>query len=227
MTAVRHGVGAALERYARRPTQYAVPPDLESFADTLYDALYPLAWLDAQAGYHLAYYSGAIGALFQPVADVARDTEDGPGWSAVLDLQRCPDAWLPWLAQFAGVTVPPGATPAQARTWIASTDGFKRGTPAALRAATQSTLTGGKTAVIQERLGGDAYALGIYTLTSETPNPAATRAAILAQKPGGLTLDYTVGTSNTYQAVKVGYATYTAVKAAFTNYNRLAANLPG
>lgn len=202
-------------------------PALESFADDLYDALLPVAWLDGETGWHLAFYCGAIGAMFQSVADVARDTPDGPGWSAVMDLDRCPDAWLPWLGGFAGVTVPPGATPAQARAWIHGTDGFRRGTPAAIRAATAATLTGSKTVVMQERLGGNAYVLGVYTLTPETPDAAATLRAILSQKPGGIRLDYSAGAANTYQAIKVGYPTYAAVKSAFSNYDHMAANKPG
>jgi Phage tail protein (Tail_P2_I) len=215
----------ALARIAARDVPPA--PALASFADDLYDALLPVAWLDGEAGWHLALYCGAIGEMFQSVADVARDTPQGPGWSAVMDLARCPDAWLPWLGQFAGVTVPPGATPAQGRAWIAGTDGFKRGTPAAIRAATQATLTGSKTVVFQERLGGNAYVLGVYTLTPETPDQAATLRAILSQKPGGIRLDYSAGAANTYQAVKVGYATYTAAKNAFSNYGHMAAGIPG
>lgn len=203
------------------------PPLLESFADDLYDALLPVAWLDGETGWHLAFYCGAIGAMFQSVADVARDTPEGPGWSAVMDVARCPDAWLPWLGGFAGVTVPPAATPTQARTWIRGTDGFRRGTSAAIRAATQATLTGQKTVVLQERLAGNAYVLGVYTLTPETPNQATTLAAILSQKPAGIRLDYSVGAANTYQAVKVGYATYGAVKTAFSNYAHMAAGIPG
>jgi hypothetical protein len=127
------------------------PPDLASFAALLYDALAPLATLDGQADWHLAHYCGALGAMFQPVADVARDTADGPGWSAVLDLDRCPDAWLPWLAQFVGVTVLAGSTPDAMRDRIGRTDGFKRGTPEAIRAAAQATLTGNQTVTFRER----------------------------------------------------------------------------
>jgi len=201
------------------------PPTLESFADDLYDSMLPVAWLDGESGWHLALYCAAVGVMFQWVASLARDTPEGPGWSAVMDLARCPDDWLPWLGQFAGVTVPPDLTPAQARVWIAQTDGFRRGTPAALRAATQKTLTGSRTVVMQERLGGNAYVLGLYTLTSETPDQDATLAAILAQKPAGIRLDYSVGPANTYQAIEIAFADYAAVKAAFPTYGHMAAGI--
>lgn len=202
-------------------------PVLESFADRLYGSMAPVAWLDASVDYALANYDGAIGEMFQAVEDLARDTPDGPGWSGVMDLARCPTAWLPWLAQFAGVTVPPGASDADARAWIDSTDGFKRGTPDAIRKSAQTNLTGSKTVLLQERLGGDPYALAVYTLSTETPNPTQTRADILKQKPAGIVLTYTTGAPNTYAAVTAGYATYTNVKAAFPDYAHLAAGVTG
>jgi hypothetical protein len=88
-------------------------------------------------------------------------------------------------------------------------------------------LTGSKTVVLQERFGGDAYALAVYTLDTETPNPTQTRADILTQKPGGIVLTYAHGAPNTYAAVNAGYATYAAVKTAFSTYSRLAVNQPG
>jgi hypothetical protein len=90
-----------------------------------------------------------------------------------------------------------------------------------------STLTQSKTVILQERLGGDPYALGVYTITSETPSVAATRAAILRQKPGGIVLTYSSGAANTYEAVRIAYATYAAVGTAFSDYAHLAANQPG
>lgn len=223
MTQVRPGPTRALAGFA---DPEPLPPGLESFAARYYESMAPLAWMDASTGYALALFCGALGTMFQPVEDVARDTPEGPGWSAVVDLTRCPAAWLPWLAQFIGVTVPAGATDAQARAWIAETDGFNRGTPAAIRAAAAATLTGSQTVVLQERLGGDAYALGAYTIATETPSVTQTRAAIVAQKPGGIVLTYSTGAANTYQAVKIGYAKYSDVKAHFTDYSHLAANRP-
>jgi hypothetical protein len=81
------------------------PPTLESFAANLYASLAPLAWVDDQVEWSLAKFSGAFGEMFQAVEDVARDTPEGPGWSAVVDITRCPSGWLGWLAQFVGVSV--------------------------------------------------------------------------------------------------------------------------
>lgn len=204
----------------------ASPPTLESFADDIYDALLPLAWLDGQTGWHLALYCGAIGTMFQAVADVARDTPEGPGWSAVMDLDRCPDAWLEWLAQFAGVTVIPGSTPAEMRERIARTDGFKRGTPDAIRAAAQATLTGNRIVVFRERDSSapdPPYTLEVVTLTGETPNPAATRAAILAQKPGGIVLNFRTIEGQDWQAVQA--KTWRQARTTYANWRALRDNV--
>lgn len=212
-----------------RASAFAEPPDpppLDSFADALYDALLPLAWQDAAVGFHLAYFCGSIGTMFQAVADVARDDEDGPGWSAVVDVNRCPDAWLGWLAQFVGVSLVPGTTPDEQRTRILSTDGFRRGTVEAIRSAAQLHLTDSRAVIFTERFGGDAYVLAIRTLLLETPDPAVTRADILAAKPAGIVLDYSTQTGQTYDAVNVAYASYAVVIATFDTYEDLRANLP-
>jgi hypothetical protein len=188
---------AALDRFRARDVTDP-PPDLASFAALLYDALAPLATLDGQADWHLAHYCGALGAMFQPVADVARDTPAGPGWSAVLDLDRCPDAWLPWLAQFVGVTV----------------------------IAAQATLTGNRTVTFRERDSSAAdppYTLEIVTLTGETPDPAATRAAIIAQKPGGILLNYRTVAGQDWQAVQA--KTWRAAKTTYASWRTLRDNV--
>jgi hypothetical protein len=218
VTRLAAGVEARLDRFRRRAVTEPFPT-LESFAAALYDAIYPLTELDGQTGWHLAKFAGALGEMFQPVADVARDTPEGPGWSAVLDLQRCPDEWLPWLAQFVGVALLAGSSPDDMRERIAGTDGFKRGTPESIRVATQATLTGTRHVTLRERDSNSAdppYTLEVVTLTGETPDPAATRAAILAQKPGGIVLAYrTVAgqdwqgvTAKTWRQARATYATW-------------------
>src|SRR5215831_2032493 len=115
----------------------ALTPD--TYAERLYEALAPLAEDDDENQWSLLVYVNALGTMFQLVEDLVRDTPDGIGWSALLDLYRCPDIALPWLGQFAGVRVLTGSTPDQMRQRIASTDGFKRGTRQALIGAAQAT----------------------------------------------------------------------------------------
>jgi len=207
------------------PAVVTPPPTLESFAENLYAGMDPLAWLDASVGWALAQFCAALGVMFQPVEDVARDTPDGPGGSAVVDLDRCPDAWLPWLAQFVGVTVIPGSSPADMRARITSTDGFHRGTPAAIRAAAQATLTGTQTVTFRERDSNSAdppYTLEVVTLTDETPDPAATRAAIIAQKPAGIVLNFRTVAGQDWQAVQA--KTWRTARTTYATWRKLSTN---
>jgi hypothetical protein len=216
----------------------SVPPSAlapDTFAERLYLALAPLARQDIEHGWSLLVLCNAIGTMYQPVEDLVRDTPAGPGWSPLLDLDRCPDFALPWLGQFAGVRVLAGSTPDQMRARIGSTDGFKRGTPAAMRGAAQATLTGAKTVVFRERDGANqgnasspdyAYYLTAATYTAQTPNPAATHAALLAQKPGGIVLVYNTTAGQDYQTLRTNHATYNAVRTTYPSYDAVRNDTP-
>jgi hypothetical protein len=199
-----------------------VPPDPllpDSFAARLYSALAPLALQDPQNAWSLLILCNALGTMYQLLDDYVRDTIDGPGWSALMDVNRCPPEALGWLGQFAGVRLRPGDTDAQNRTRIQSTDGFRRGTPAAITAAAQPTLTGSQTVAISERDGGDPYAVAVTTYAAETPDTNATYNALLAAKPAGLTLAYSSGqTGQTYADLDVRVADYTAMDTRYVNY---------
>jgi len=63
-----------------------------------------------------------------------------------------------------------------------------------------------------------AYRLSVVTYASQTPDPAATLAALVAQKPGGIVLDYHVATGQDYTALKSGTATYATLKTKYPDY---------
>jgi hypothetical protein len=212
----------------------ALAPD--TFAARLYGMLAPLAQLDPDAGWSLLILHNAIGVMYQLVEDWVRDTADGPGWSLLMDADRCPNEALPWLGQFAGVRVLPGSDADAQRARVKSTDGFRRGTRAALVGAAQATLTGAKTVVFRERDGAEmgypnppevAYCLTVITYTAQTPDPTATLNALIAQKPGGIILQYRTAAGQDYQSVKDGYATYALVASTYHDYIALANDEPG
>lgn len=174
-------------------------PTVGTLAEEVYEApLSPYTHEDAALDWPLKTYVGAILDRAQEVADLARESDDGPGWSAIVDPDRAPLAWLPWLAQLVGVALPPPGSPeysqldeAGMRLRIKETDGQKRGTIAALRAAAQQHLTGTKTVTITERVGGNAYQIAVETLVAETPDEDIVEATLLEQKAAGLVLTYT------------------------------------
>lgn len=141
---------------------------VDSFAIEVYDKLEPVAHEDEQNGWALSEFVSALGTMFQQVDTLVSDTDAGPGWSQVMDVNRVPSYGLSWLAQFVGVTVDPTIGDSAQRTRIKSTDGFKRGTPGAMIAAAQSFLTGGKTVILRER-NGSPWLITVVTRTVETP----------------------------------------------------------
>lgn len=195
------------------------PDDLapDSFAERLYASLGPLAQNDGENGWSLLILCNAIGSMFQLVDDLVRDSPEGPGWSLLLDLDRCPAAALPWLAQLVGARVPVGLSEAEQREWIASTDGFRRGTRDALIGAARATLTGAQAVIFRER-DGDAYVLTVATYVAQTPDPAATERALVAQKPGGILMHYRTMIGQDWQLVKETSATWQDVASSYATW---------
>lgn len=199
-------------------------PTVGSFTVRLYEELKPLAYGDGDPHWYLLNFLSAISELYQDVYDYASDTDDGPGWSVILDLDRAPLAAVPWLAQFIGA-VPPARLVAETdeeyltriREYVRGAEGFKRGTPAALKKAAQLHLTGNKNVFFLER-DTSAYHLTITTLTYETPDAAVVNAALQAAKPGGLVLVHQTANGQLYFNLPLKHASYTIMNAAYATY---------
>lgn len=164
-------------------------PIVPAVADALYDELAVSQPGDETRGYALLILLGALGVAIGPLYDVVRDTDEGPGYSQLLDPERAPVWALPWLSQWAGVPFIPGLDEASARSRIVNPPAFQRGTPSAFIESGQATLTGTKQVRLVERTS-DAFHFTAITRTSETPDPAATLRAFMAQKPAGLVLTH-------------------------------------
>jgi hypothetical protein len=131
----------------------------------LFDQTGPAGAADA-TGTLLAWLDGP-GKTLQVLDDLARDTATDPGWSVVLDVNRCPTYVLPWLAQFVGVRFNSTTlTDAQQRTAIRSEAGFARGSLASIRGTAQRYLTGSMQVTISERTT-DPYHLTVTMLSSQ------------------------------------------------------------
>lgn len=148
-------------------------------------------WLDPAGD--LARKCDAVGVMFQSMLEVAEETgEDGtagyiPAYGKLLDPVTCPAADLPYLGQYVGVTVPTGATEAEARALVKAEAGLERGTRKAIEAAIKRVL-GVAPFTIQERTakGGGAAPYHFNVLVGIGKSSAALIAAIEEQKPGGL-----------------------------------------
>jgi hypothetical protein len=61
-------------------------------------------------------------------------------------------------------------------------------------------------------------------LTGETPDPAATLAALMAQKPGGIVLTYRTVEGQDWQAVSESGKTWRSARAAYATWRDLRDN---
>lgn len=210
------------------PAELAPQP----FAARLYRMLAPLAQYDPSYGWALLTFVNAATLAFEQVEQWVRDTPDGPGWSLLLDVNRCPPEALPWLGQFVGVRLLKNATDEANRERITATDGFSRGTPAAIKGAAQATLTGNRSVFLTERdhdpadTPDYAYYLTVQTYAGQTPDPTATLNALIAQKPAGVVLTYVCTTGQIYDQVRTRFATYAALVAGYPNYQAVWTDTP-
>lgn len=187
-----------------------IRPVVPAPTEILYDELQVTQPRDEALGYPLLILLGAIGTAFGELHDIVRDTDDGPGWSVLMDPDRCPAWALPWLAQFAGVVLPPGLDEAEQRRRISNPAPYRRGTKLAMIEAAQATLTGTRTVRVLERTGS-SYHFTVVTRPGETDaapyddvsgsyddalgsydSTARTVLAIRSQKPAGLLFDHII-----------------------------------
>lgn len=124
---------------------------------------------DQNNGYPFLLWLNGICSQLQIIDDLCRDTEQGIGWSVVMDVGRCPNFALPWLAQFVGVNIPGnimGTTPQQdtaMRQAILAKNSFARGSVLGIVNGILAILGSGASVRIIERWP-DPYSLTIqYT----------------------------------------------------------------
>lgn len=201
------------------------PPVHTRVGARLADELLPLAAHDPDNGYALGHYLAACARLLDEVADYSGDREDGtPGWGWLFDPDAAPDEALEWLRQFNGVAFAAFTDAATRRARLKSTDGFRRGTPAALLAAVRPLLTGTQTVYLTERWGGP-YGVRLATLASETPFPAAVSAAAMDQKPLGLVLTFqTLSGAQDFNALRDTHQDFADVAATYVDLNEIRDN---
>lgn len=153
--------------------------------DELVEELQPFIDADPEGGRDVRALLAGVAAMAEPVSSIIRDSDAGPGWSALVSPTRCPAEWLPYPAQIVGVDLPAGLSEADQRVLIQAQPGLVRGSLTAQIVAAQLTLTGTRTIIPQERYGS-AWRQRFITRPGETPDAAKTLAALQSQKPIGM-----------------------------------------
>lgn len=144
------------------------------------------------------------------------------GWSTVFDLDVTP--FPSWLGSTLGVTTVSADLEGQRDEVRAR--GAARGKIIAIAAAARSTLTGLRRVLITERVDGYPYRIEVVTFASETPDPDATRRAVMLAKPAGLRLSYAAPLGKTYRQLRDEGLTYGQLKATGKTYDTLRKELP-
>lgn len=151
---------------------------------------------DAANGYPFLTWLEGPCSLLQAVDTLARDQGSDPGWSAVMDITRCPTDALAWLGQFVGVRFSSlQTTDAAMRSAVTNEQGFGRGTVSALVAAAAPYVTTTSGIVVTERYNGDPYQVLVTV-------PAA-------------------DLIGTYYYLDSQYSSYTALNEAFSTYSAM------
>lgn len=208
-------------------TKYPYEPDPTVMGDRLRERTQPLAPNDEAYGFAHAYLCRALGVAFQQAQEIADPEGDVPPLAPILNPDLAPDWALPWVAQLVGIRLPANLAADEARVFIKDARGFRRGTRASIYAGAAYWLTGDKTMYFRERDAGDPYALEVVTIASETPDPDAVLAALIAQKPAGLILRYRQVVGWDYEALTDTGKTYAVVATEFATYAALTNNEPG
>lgn len=205
------------------------PPAMGSCGSELYVALAPIAYADSENGWYLAHLCEAIGRMRQAVSDLVRDSDEGVGWSAMLDVDRAPGAdaeidCLPFLGQFAGARNIAHLSDVDRRAAIREREGYWRGTLRAVLSTAESFTDGTPGAVeLRERynpalgMGVDAAYRGRLRLRGAFLNLVGDDdfivARIKARIPIGLVYEVVVTDDRTWDDVDSTYASWDAAEA--------------
>ena len=122
---------------------------------------------DAAGGWQFLLWLDGIGQQQQLIDSLCRDSEQGIGWSSVMDVSQCPTYALPWLAQFVGVRFTGAQLNSDVlmRSAILGKGNFARGSLQAIVAAVNSAIGADGSVNIIERVNAagqpDPYALTV------------------------------------------------------------------
>ena len=127
-----------------------------------------------------------------------------------------------WLAAMAGIDISTVASDARKRAVIGDAAWRYRGTVQAIRTRVAETLTGAKSVDIVTNYGGDPDAISVTTFASQTPDEAATEAAIRAEIPAWMEATIvTNAAGQSYANLAADYADYGTMTATSKTYGTL------
>lgn len=159
-----------------------------------------------------------VDALGAPVAQATAVVQDA---SQTADEYVTPFARVGWLAAMAGIdlsTVPDS----RKRAIVGDASWRFRGSLDALKKRVGETLTGAKDVEVVCPYLGDENRISVTTFASQTPDPTATTAAIVAEIPAWMRATIvTNAAGQSYANMAADYATYSTMTATSKTYGTL------
>lgn len=165
------------------------------------------------------------GTLYGLLGAVCSQADRSVAWlsdpAAVADPWQAHPDQLDWLAAVSGVDLT-SVPNDNRRAFIASDITRNRGSLAALQYRVGQTLTGGKAVEVVCPYLGDVNRISVTTYASQTPDPTATTAAILAEIPAWMRATIvTNAAGQSYSNMAADYATYGAMAGTSKTYGTL------
>ena len=165
------------------------------------------------------------GTLYGLLGAVCSQADRSVAWlsdpAAVADPWQAQPDQLDWLAAVSGVDLT-SVPNDNRRAFIASDITRNRGSLAALQYRVGQTLTGGKAVEVVCPYLGDVNRISVTTYASQTPDPTATTAAILAEIPAWMRATIvTNAAGQSYANMAADYATYGVMAATNKTYGTL------
>lgn len=173
----------------------------------------------------LRSYLEAIGSMFDELDSYVGLRSEGLRWQVLMDPASCPRPGLPYLAQYAGETLPNGLSELAEREWVTDAPNQIRGTLAGIALAAQRSMVGARTVAILERTGGPVGTahpedwLTVVTYTADTPYPDQVEYDIRQNMPADIALVYQVQEGQTWAQVNAGYASWAAVTSHYPTWD--------
>lgn len=195
----------------------------------MYDALEPLAVKDEQLGYPLLALADGIGSMFQPTYDIVSDP------NILLDPDRTPIDWIPWLAQFVGQPLPgdkvPDETPTAYRSrmlpYIKDPPHRRRGTVPSILEEVRKFLIPGANVYAIERQGGNMYIGSIGVVASQLlagATVAQIQARIEQIQPAGRMITVTAITGGDWLSLRTTHTDWADVLSTYDDWAEVKAN---
>lgn len=176
--------------------------------------------IDDALGRPLYWWMGLLAGVAQQAVTIADritylppDEGGDGGTSDLVDPDGADIAWLPWLAQIYGVTLPATTDPVALRDAVRyASGGWLAGTKQAMADAARSALTGSRYVKIIPHWGGDRWTVMVQTRSTETPDAAAVLAAIASKgaAPAGVIV-LQQSWSTTWALTQAAWPTWSAV----------------